>query len=166
MDFVFWLHSFFVSWYVDRWRSSLVNIFVYVGSAYKTKVIWVKKHESVFWWSLGSFEICHILVTNILSFIFQSSNIYHLLYLVYFEIYFVCVGVRKTSWIKWDIIYLNKEKGGMRVRRIGEFHMVMVMLGKCCWLMHVEHRTLWFKVLAARYGEETGHVKKGGWGPS
>jgi len=37
------------------------------------------------------------------------------------------------------------------VRRIGEFN--LALLGKWCWRMRVESRSLWYKVLAARYGE-------------
>jgi len=40
------------------------------------------------------------------------------------------------------------------VRRIQEFN--LALFGKWCWRMRVENRSLWYRVLSARYGEVGG----------
>ncbi|KEH40613.1 hypothetical protein MTR_1g032320 [Medicago truncatula] len=45
----------------------------------------------------------------------------------------------------------EEENGGLGVRRIWEFN--LALLGKWCWKMRAEKRSLWYKVLAAGYGE-------------
>ena len=59
--------------------------------------------------------------------------------------------VRTISWINWNTICLKKEEGGLEVRRIREFN--LALLGKWCWRMRVENRSLWYRVLSAKYGE-------------
>ncbi|GAU40603.1 hypothetical protein TSUD_28090 [Trifolium subterraneum] len=64
----------------------------------------------------------------------------------------VCIDLsetRKTTWISWNTICLNKESGGLGVRRLREFN--TALLGKWCWRMLVDRGGLWFRVLAARY---------------
>ncbi|GAU37824.1 hypothetical protein TSUD_63860 [Trifolium subterraneum] len=68
--------------------------------------------------------------------------------------------IRKSSWISWKTICLRKEYGGFGVRKLREFN--NALLGKWCWRMMVDRGGLWFRVLAARYGEERGCVSAGG----
>jgi hypothetical protein len=60
------------------------------------------------------------------------------------------------DWIKWDKICLNKEEGGLGVHRVKEFN--LALLGKWCWRLLQETESLWFKVLASKYGIRDGQV--------
>jgi len=71
-----------------------------------------------------------------------------------------CEEVRKISWINWDTICSKKEDGGLEVWRIREFN--LALLGKWCWRMRVENRSLWYRVLAGRYGEVGGVIVEDG----
>jgi hypothetical protein len=64
------------------------------------------------------------------------------------------------SWINWDTVCLRKEFGGLGVRQLGEFN--LSLLGKWCWRMLVDRGGFWYRVLAARYGEEAGRLEVGG----
>jgi len=64
--------------------------------------------------------------------------------------------VRKISWINWDTICSKKENGGLGVRRIRECN--LALLAKWCWRMMVENRSLWYRVLASRYGKVGGII--------
>jgi hypothetical protein len=46
------------------------------------------------------------------------------------------------------------------VRQLREFN--IALLGKWCWRVLVERESLWFRVLATRYGMEFGRLKNGG----
>ena len=46
------------------------------------------------------------------------------------------------------------------MRRIREFN--LALLGKWCWRMRVENRSLWYRVLAGRYGEVGGIIAEDG----
>jgi len=67
---------------------------------------------------------------------------------------------RKISWVDWNSVYLSKEVGGLGVRSIREFN--YALLGKWCWRLLVDKSSLWFRVLAARYGMEGGQLVDGG----
>jgi len=71
-----------------------------------------------------------------------------------------CEEVRKISWFNWDTICSKKEDGGLGVRRIREFN--LALLGKWCWRMRVENRSLWYRVLTGRYGEVGGIIVEEG----
>ena len=58
--------------------------------------------------------------------------------------------------LHWDIICLKKEDGGLGVRRIGEFNLSLI--SKWCWHLREEKCCLWYRVLAARYGEYCGNI--------
>ncbi|GAU26327.1 hypothetical protein TSUD_56250 [Trifolium subterraneum] len=70
-----------------------------------------------------------------------------------------CEENRKTSWIKWDSICLNKANGGLGVRRLKEFN--FSLLGKWVWRCLEEKDSLWCKVLQAKYGQEGGRLRFG-----
>lgn len=67
---------------------------------------------------------------------------------------------RKISWIGWKTICSRKEYGGLGVRRMKDFN--LALLGKWCWRMLVDRGGLWYRVLAARYGELGGRLEVGG----
>ena len=52
----------------------------------------------------------------------------------------------------------------MGVRRIREFN--LALLGRRCWRLLIDRSSLWFRVLAARYGVEGGRLQGGGRGAS
>ncbi|GAU46317.1 hypothetical protein TSUD_243380, partial [Trifolium subterraneum] len=68
-----------------------------------------------------------------------------------------CEANRKIAWIKWDTICLNRENGGLGVRRLKEFN--ISLLGKWVWRCLVENDSPWSLVLRAKYGEEGGRVR-------
>jgi len=63
-------------------------------------------------------------------------------------------------WVDWNFVCLRKEVGGLGVRRIREFN--SALLGKWCWRWLTEKESLWYRVLAAKYGEEGGRLVDGG----
>ncbi|GAU22999.1 hypothetical protein TSUD_98280 [Trifolium subterraneum] len=71
-----------------------------------------------------------------------------------------CEDKRKIPWISWNIVCLRKEDGGLGVRQLREFN--VALLGKWCWRALVDKTGLWYRVLAARYGEHAGRVREGG----
>lgn len=62
--------------------------------------------------------------------------------------------------IKWNIICSNKDKGGLGVRRLWEFN--MALLDKWWWRLKEEQSSLWFRVLASRFGEDSLFVHEDG----
>ena len=62
-------------------------------------------------------------------------------------------------WVDWNFVCLRKEVGGLGVRRIREFN--SALLGKWCWRWLTEKESLWYRVLAAKYGEEGGRLVDG-----
>jgi hypothetical protein len=55
---------------------------------------------------------------------------------------------------------MDKAVGGLGVRRTRGFN--IALLGKWCWRMSVEKGSMWYRVLAARYGETIGRLLEGG----
>jgi len=98
-----------------------------------------------------------------ISIFFPTSRLPHVsfpllnLYLVFFW------GVRKLEkslgLIGTPYICSKKENGGLGVRRLREFN--FTLFGNWCWWMKVESRSLWYKVLVARYGEVGGSTAEG-----
>ncbi|MCI56595.1 putative non-LTR retroelement reverse transcriptase [Trifolium medium] len=66
----------------------------------------------------------------------------------------------KISWISWNDVCLGKEYGGLGIRQMREFK--TALLGKWCWRLLVVRDGLWYRVLAARYGEVAGRLAVGG----
>jgi len=70
--------------------------------------------------------------------------------------YICCEDFRKLSWVKWDTLCLQRENGGLGVKRLKEFN--LSLLDKWVWMILKEKRSLWYKVLSAKYGEERGRL--------
>jgi len=49
---------------------------------------------------------------------------------------------RKIAWVDWTSVCMPKEEGGLGVRRLREFN--VVLLGKWCWRMLVDKEGLWY----------------------
>jgi hypothetical protein len=69
-------------------------------------------------------------------------------------------GNWKVAWISWKQVCMGKEYGGLGVRQTREFN--IALLGKWCWRLLVDRGGMWYRVLAARYGEEAGRLTVGG----
>ncbi|PNY13834.1 cysteine-rich receptor-like protein kinase [Trifolium pratense] len=68
--------------------------------------------------------------------------------------------IRKINWVKWDKVCLDRDGGGLGVRRIREFN--LSLLGKWSWRLLTDKDGLWFKVLVAKYGMTDGRISGGG----
>ena len=55
-----------------------------------------------------------------------------------------CEISNKIAWIKWNSVCLTVNKGGLGVRRLGEFN--ISLLGKWCWRLFVDKDGLWYRV--------------------
>jgi len=64
------------------------------------------------------------------------------------------------AWIKWNSVCLPVNKGGLGVRRLGEFN--VSLSGKWCWRLLVDKDGLWYRVLKAQYGEVGDRIREGG----
>jgi hypothetical protein len=71
-----------------------------------------------------------------------------------------CEGHRKIVLISWQTVCMGQEHEGLGVRQLREFN--TALLGKWCWRILVDRGGLWYRVLAARYGEVTGRLSGGG----
>jgi len=71
-----------------------------------------------------------------------------------------CEDFRKIAWVDWDSICLPRVYGGLGVRKLRKFN--IVLLGKWCWRMLLDKCGLWYRVHRARYGEVGGRFQEGG----
>jgi hypothetical protein len=60
-------------------------------------------------------------------------------------------GIKKVSWIKWDIVCLPKKKGGLGVRDIRVVN--ISLLAKWRWRLLFDDQTVWKEVLKNKYGQ-------------
>jgi hypothetical protein len=92
----------------------------------------------------------------------SCSGRYHLLYRIYFKLSFLggSEDHRKITWVDWNSVCLSKEVGGLGVRSLREFN--YALLGKWCWRLLADRNSLWFRVMAARYGVEGSQLAEGG----
>jgi len=56
----------------------------------------------------------------------------------------------KISWIRWDTVYLPKERGGLGIKDINSFN--LALLGKWKWHLLRNQGELWAKVVESKYG--------------
>lgn len=57
---------------------------------------------------------------------------------------------RRVHWVAWENIYRERELGGMGIKNLRDFN--LALLWKWRWRMKVDKESLWYRVLAARYG--------------
>lgn len=57
----------------------------------------------------------------------------------------------KILWVRWDIVCLPKDKGGLDVKNLEAFN--ISLLSKWRWKCLVGNSSLWFKILSQRYGD-------------
>jgi len=70
-----------------------------------------------------------------------------------------CEVLSKINSIGWNTICLREEEGGLGDRQLKEFN--LALLGKWCWRMLVGRGGFWYRVLAARHGEEARRLGAG-----
>ena len=56
----------------------------------------------------------------------------------------------KIAWVKWDIVCLPKEAGGLGVKDTNSFN--LSLLGKWKWSLFQSQGELWARVLESKYG--------------
>lgn len=56
----------------------------------------------------------------------------------------------KIHWVKWEIMCSSKEKSGLDIKSLVEFN--LALLSKWKWRILEDKKSLWKKVLKARYG--------------
>ncbi|XP_010653273.1 uncharacterized protein LOC104879995 [Vitis vinifera] len=59
---------------------------------------------------------------------------------------------RKIHLINWDVVYTQKEKGGLGIRKIVLLN--KALLGKWIWRFAFEKDSFWKKVIGVKYGQE------------
>ena len=58
--------------------------------------------------------------------------------------------MRKIAWVRWENVCKPKKEGGLGVRDVTKFN--AALLGKWRWRLLVETKSLWVKVVSAKYG--------------
>ena len=66
----------------------------------------------------------------------------------YFSIKFT--GKLKIAWVKWETVCLPKQNGGLGIKDIRTFN--KALLGKWRWDLFHQHKELWARILASKYG--------------
>ncbi|RZB46429.1 Nitrate regulatory gene2 protein [Glycine soja] len=59
-------------------------------------------------------------------------------------------GHKKIPWVKWEVICLPKEDGGLGVKDISKFN--TALMGRWVWALSSNHNQLWAKILLSKYG--------------
>lgn len=59
-------------------------------------------------------------------------------------------GVKKIVWVKWEVVCLPKELGGLGVKNLEWFN--LALLGKWGWRLLTERDSLWSCILRSKYG--------------
>jgi len=124
----------------------VVHSIKYRLSGWKSRFLSYEGHLTLLKSVLTSLPVYVLSFFKVASCIISSLN----LCLIFFW-----VGVRitkKIPWINWNTVCLRKEYGWLGVRHLREFN--LCLLGKWCWRMLVDRGGYWYRVLAARYGEE------------
>ncbi|GKV46811.1 hypothetical protein SLEP1_g53774 [Rubroshorea leprosula] len=65
---------------------------------------------------------------------------------------------RKINWVKWDMICKDKEYGGLGVKDLKKFN--LVLMGKWWGRLAAEEKGLWKRVIRGKYGGGGGHWQK------
>ena len=59
-------------------------------------------------------------------------------------------GHKKIPWVKWEVICLPKEDGGLGVKDISNFN--TALMGRWVWALSSNHNQLWARILLSKYG--------------
>lgn len=70
----------------------------------------------------------------------------------------------KISWVSWSDVCKNKNIGGLGIRDLGSFNIVLIR--KWMWRLINEPNSIWVTVLKSKYGEVPGcfHIEESGGG--
>ena len=60
------------------------------------------------------------------------------------------IDQNKIAWIKWEIVCLPKDKGGLGIKDLNTFN--IALLGKWRWNLFQHEGQLWARVLESKYG--------------
>ncbi|RZB68504.1 putative ribonuclease H protein [Glycine soja] len=58
--------------------------------------------------------------------------------------------LKKISWVKWDVICLPKEDGGLGIKDISKFN--AALMGRRIWALSSNQNQLWARILTSKYG--------------
>ncbi|KAL5170281.1 putative ribonuclease H protein [Glycine soja] len=59
-------------------------------------------------------------------------------------------GHKKIPWVKWEVVCLSKEEGGLGVKDISKFN--TALMGTWIWALSSNHNQLWVRILMSKYG--------------
>ena len=58
--------------------------------------------------------------------------------------------LKKIAWVKWDVICLPKEDGGLGIKDISKFN--AALMGRRIWALSSNQNQLWARILTSKYG--------------
>ncbi|RZB57287.1 Leucine-rich repeat receptor-like serine/threonine-protein kinase BAM3 [Glycine soja] len=61
-----------------------------------------------------------------------------------------CQELKKIAWVKWDVICLPKEVGGLGIKDISRFN--AALMGRWIWALSSNQNQLWVRILTSKYG--------------
>ena len=57
---------------------------------------------------------------------------------------------KRISWVKWDVICLPKNEGGLGIKDLAKFN--AALRGRWIWDLAANHNQFWARVLISKYG--------------
>ena len=58
--------------------------------------------------------------------------------------------LKKSVWVKWEVICLPKEDGGLGIKDITRFN--AALMGRWIWALSSNQNQLWVRILTSKYG--------------